>query len=82
MAPRYNFQRSTRAHKKYMVEVDGRVVHFGDSRYQHYKDRTGKGLWSHLDHLDPDRRRAYKQRHERDRHVTHSPGWFADRYLW
>ena len=27
-------------------------------------------------------RRRYKIRHERDRHVYHSNGWFADKILW
>jgi hypothetical protein len=28
------------------------------------------------------RRRLYKMRHERDRHVKGSRGWFADKLLW
>jgi hypothetical protein len=28
------------------------------------------------------RRRLYKKRHERDRHVKFSNGWFADQLLW
>jgi len=28
------------------------------------------------------RRRLYRQRHERDRHVRGSPGWYADKLLW
>jgi hypothetical protein len=28
------------------------------------------------------RRRLYKQRHERDRHVKWSRGWLADKLLW
>ena len=27
-----------------------RKIHFGDKRYQQYKDRTGKGLYSHKNH--------------------------------
>lgn len=29
-----------------------------------------------------ERRRLYKSRHERDRHIKDSRGWFADRLLW
>jgi hypothetical protein len=29
-----------------------------------------------------DRRRAYKERHQKDRHVRNSAGWFADQILW
>jgi len=28
------------------------------------------------------RRRLYKRRHEKDRHVRNSNGWFADKLLW
>lgn len=28
------------------------------------------------------RRKLYKQRHEKDRHVKYSDGWFADKLLW
>ena len=28
------------------------------------------------------RRRLYKQRHERDRHIKGSRGWYADQLLW
>lgn len=28
------------------------------------------------------RRKAYKQRHESDRHVRGSAGWYADKLLW
>lgn len=71
---------SRRGNKKYYALVDGRQVHFGDRGYQHYYDKIG--AFSHLNHLDPARRLRYKQRHEKDRHVKWSPGWFADRILW
>lgn len=38
-------------------------VSFGARDYQHFKDKTGLGLYSHLDHNDPERRRLYKNRH-------------------
>lgn len=28
------------------------------------------------------RRRLYKMRHEKDRHIPHSNGWYADKLLW
>ena len=28
------------------------------------------------------RRRLYKQRHEKDRHIRGSRGWYADKLLW
>ena len=58
------FKKSTRKYKKYMAKTpSGKWVHFGDTRYQHYKDVTGLGLYSNLDHKDPKRRVAYRKRH-------------------
>ncbi len=28
------------------------------------------------------RRKAYKNRHEKDRHIVESKGWYADKLLW
>ncbi len=42
---------SGRKTKKYVVEVNGRAVHFGHPAYQDY-----------LDHGDPERRRRYLRR--------------------
>jgi hypothetical protein len=28
------------------------------------------------------RRKAYKMRHEKDRHIRNSNGWYADKLLW
>lgn len=78
-----NFKKSTRRYKKYMVTLsNGSTVHFGDNRYQQYKDKTGLGLYTHMDHLDKDRRVRYKKRHESTRHKKYSPSWFSDKYLW
>jgi hypothetical protein len=40
-----------------------RWIHFGDNRYQQYKDSTGLGVYSSKDHLDPTRRSSYFFRH-------------------
>lgn len=82
------FEKSSRKNKKYMVEVDGKKVHFGDTRYQHYKDKIG--LYSHLDHLDKERRRRYRTRHSNiilsdgipAYKRKYSPAWFSYHYLW
>lgn len=81
------FQVSWRPHKKYAAVMhyrDGttRTVHFGDTRYQHFRDRTPLRAFAHLDHTDPARRANYKARHGSTRHVRYSPSWFADKYLW
>lgn len=43
---------STRRHKKYMTEVDGKMIHFGALGYEDY-----------LDHQDIKRRKSYRKRH-------------------
>lgn len=75
--------------KKYTAILpDGKRVHFGDRRYQHYKDtvpkRQGGKRWTHKDHLDPKRRKSYRARHgARDHHKKmHSPAWFSYHFLW
>ncbi len=79
---RFEFRRSTRPFKKYMVHVGNKWVHFGDTRYQQYRDRTPLRLYARLNHGDPARRRNYKARHGGTRHVKYSASWFADKYLW
>lgn len=81
------FKKSTRGHKKYMVELtNGRKtykMHFGDRRYGQYEDRTPLKEYSDLDHKDPIRRRNYINRQGgfiKDQ--MYSPGWFSMAYLW
>jgi hypothetical protein len=74
------YERSPRKNKKLMAVLpDGRKVHFGDRRYQHYRDKTG--LWSSLDHNDSERRRLYRARHGVNP-APHTPAWFALNILW
>ena len=78
---------SKRKYKKYQALLRNvrtgrtKTVHFGDSRYQQYKDSTGIGKYSHKDHLDLARRRRYYQRHGR-KAPKWSPKWFSHKYLW
>lgn len=76
----YPIYLSERSNKKYYAIVDGYKIHFGDTRYEHYYDKIGH--YSHLNHNDKNRRKRYKQRHEKDRHLKGSAGWFADQILW
>lgn len=63
---------STRTHKKLDVYKDGeRVASIGDDRYEDFNT-----------HKDPERRRLYKIRHEKTRHVRGSPSWYSDKILW
>jgi hypothetical protein len=58
-------------------------LNFGDSRYPQYKDSTGVGKFSHLDHGDTKRRANYKARHSGYiRKGYYSPGFFSLKYLW
>ena len=75
--------------KKYSVLFpDGKIVTFGDKRYQHYRDRIG--LWSNLDHNNKTRRENYRKRHEavklKDgriaKNVKFTPAWFSWNFLW
>ena len=61
------FAKSTNKNKKYMVKVETgegktKIVHFGDILYEHYKDSTGLGLYSNMDHNDKQRRELYRAR--------------------
>ncbi len=55
---------SRRKNKKYSVyvKIDGatRLIHFGDKRMQHFKDKLGH--YKSLDHNDPKRRSSYRAR--------------------
>jgi len=71
--------------KKYAVYVlkDGkrRLIHFGDARYQQYKDKIG--LYSHLDHNDKKRRKHYYSRHGGKNIKDKSrPKYWSHKKLW
>ena len=77
--------RSKMKYKKYSVYVlkDGkrRLIHFGDKRYQHYKDRIG--LYSLLDHNDKKRRENYYSRHgEKDIKDKSRAKYWSHKKLW
>lgn len=83
------FIKSDRQYKKYCAVLENRSnkklvkVHFGDNRYQHYKDTTGLKDYTHLNHNDPERRRLYRIRHNKEiKSEYYSPGYFSFYYLW
>ena len=82
------FMKSKALNKKYTAiimnkEGQTKKINFGDNRYSHYKDRTGLGEYSYLNHNDPIRRRLYHLRHNKDIHSNqYSAGYFALEYLW
>jgi hypothetical protein len=88
----YSFIKFTKSHKagkKYNAilrnkKTGGTVkIPFGDLSYEQFKDKTGLGLYTHLDHRDTKRKRAYKIRHDKDvRPNNYSAGYFSMKYLW
>ena len=63
---------STLKNKKLDVFKNGRkITSIGDIRYSDY-----------LQHKDEERRKRYKQRHEKHRHEVGTASYYADRILW
>lgn len=84
-----DFFKSMKQGKKYYALLNNKTnntkvkVHFGASNYSQYKDTTGKGLYSHKDHLDEERRKKYYARHIGFvKSGFYSPGYLSLRFLW
>ena len=81
--PLYKPFRSQAKNKKYAIFVmkNGRKrkIHFGDSRYQQFKDKIGE--FSSLDHGDPKRLKLYFARHGRTTDKNTALYW-SNRILW
>ena len=86
-----NFKKSTRPGKKYMVITpNGKTIHFGDIKMQQYRDTTGLGLYTHLNHNDEKRRASYLARakgiKDKNGNLTwknkNSANYYAIRWLW
>lgn len=56
------FKKSTRKGKKYMVNYNGKLIHFGDSQMQQYFDSVPLKLYSNLNHNDKKRQSSYLSR--------------------
>jgi len=69
--------------KKYSVYVmkngKKRLIHFGDSRYEQFKDKIGH--YSSLDHNDKERRKRYYQRHGQTTDKNSAKYW-SHKILW
>ncbi len=84
------FKKSTRKNKKYMVFHNRKWIHFGDLRYEHYKDNTPLKLYSYLNHNDKIRKMSYLRRARGIRDKSgkllykdkNSPNYYAIKYLW
>jgi len=81
----YEVKKSTRKNKKYMARLknsNDKWTHFGNPLYQQWRDSTPLKLYSHLDHNDSKRRKAFKTRFEKTRHNVGSASFFSDIFLW
>jgi len=85
------FEKSNHKYKKYsVISPKGKIIHFGDTRYEQYKDSTGLGIYSHLDHLDQERRKRYlaraKKIKDKNGKLTwnnpESSNYYSIRFLW
>ena len=69
--------------KKYSVYIiknnKKRLIHFGDKRYQQYKDKIGN--YSSLDHNDKKRRELYYKRHGKTTDKNSAKYW-SNKILW
>lgn len=83
------FTVSKKKNKKYDVEYKGKIISFGDKRYEHYRDNA-LGYYTNLNHNDPERRRNYRARASKIRNSKgeltyldkNSPNYWAYHYLW
>jgi hypothetical protein len=83
------FQKSNRKGKKYDAVLKNKKtkretrIPFGQLGYQHYRDSTGLGIYSNLNHNDDKRRKSYKARHSvYIKSSMYSAGYFSMKYLW
>jgi len=85
------FKKSTRKGKKYMVRTPkGKLIHFGASDMEQFKDSTGLGLYSHKDHGDNERRKRYLARakgiKDKNGNLTwnnpETANYYSVKYLW
>jgi hypothetical protein len=87
----YKFLRFEKSHlkmKKYNAVLlnkktkKERRVPFGQRGYEQYNDTTGLGLYTKVNHLDKNRRRLYRIRHDGEQFNKYSSGYFSYYYLW
>jgi hypothetical protein len=81
---RVEIKPSTNPLKKIDVFKNGKKIAsigaLGMNDYPTYLEKEKKGYFPKG--YAKERRRLYKQRHEKDRHKTGSNGWYADKILW
>ena len=74
-----NIEQSTHKDKKYAITIRyqgiTKTIHYGNSDYEQYQDRTPIKAFSHADHYDEKRRRSYLARSSK---ITNSNGLAAN----
>ena len=86
---KYEYFISDKSNKKLYTIVEGKKIYFGDTRYSHYKDKTGLLPKSH-NHLDENRMTSYIARASKIKDKSgaltandpSSANWHALRILW
>lgn len=79
--PDYYITKSKHKNKKYDIYHNGHfLLSFGDTRYEHYRDKTPLKLYSALDHKDKDRLINFWKRHKFTMNKNSANYWA--RYLW
>jgi len=82
------FQKASNRKKKYDAIIEDVVtkrqqkVPFGSSAHEQYRDDTGLGRYTKLNHNDKKRRENYLARHAKTMTKKFSPSYFAAKYLW
>jgi hypothetical protein len=86
---KYEYFVSNKKNKKLFTIINGKEIHFGDSRYDHFKDSTNL-LPKSSNHGDEVRRKAYIARASKIQdgagnltaNDPSSPNWHSLRVLW
>tara|TARA_R100000231_G_scaffold62041_1_gene50423 strand:- start:433 stop:711 length:279 start_codon:yes stop_codon:yes gene_type:complete len=85
---KFTYFKSTKKDKKLMTKVGNKTVHFGSSKMEHFKDKTG--IWKSKDHGDKERRKNYLTRSagiknkkgQLTKDIETSPNYHSRRILW
>ncbi len=89
---KYTYFKSNKKGKKLMttIKVNGKdkIIHFGNTSYEHYKDKTG--IWKKLDHNDEERKKYYLLRSggiknkqgQLTKNLVYSPNYHSRKILW
>ena len=84
------FTKSKSKGKKYAVIYNNKTINFGSSTNSQFKDKTGLGLYTHLNHGDKTKRAAFRARMSKIKNksgeyvykLKSSPAYWAYNYLW